>query len=445
MLKAFADAADAWVCDGYWLDFRYIASKVDRCYDLWDASLSLTPLPPEKNLSFRIDTAGYCIGQMQRAEDDKGQLISLLDDAIAGKIGLLELPMIFRGDQPLDFYSEITHRDRWFSALHLLVSGGNRPQPSAMELAVVDNALRLAEPPFDGLMDVAAWLGLGAPGGSMSQPRMEIRVGPPVDLIFERCSVSNDTLHLTLHAHPGLDPSQVKISYRAVPGNALAARQHATKDLVWGEVRNGRREGVAKVKLDNADSVLVMLMLGASTVRRQWFLDPQKARNYRLLATQYFDRDLKMVRNAVFESTDSSKFEHGISSLMFLLGFSPAVQIETDAPDLIAMTPGGKLVVVECTTRVADFASKIGKLVDRRGALSKFLETSGHKYNVISVLVCRLPRDQIAAQADELRARNTILISGEDIAAAFDRLRFPNDPDAMLDAAIARLGGMGAG
>jgi hypothetical protein len=37
------------------------------------------------------------------------------------------------------------------------------------------------------------------------------------------------------------------------------------------------------------------------------------------------------------------------------------------------------------------------------------------------------------------RAHNTILIGGEEIAAAFERLRFPNDPDKMLAQALAGL------
>jgi len=58
---------------------------------------------------------------------------------------------------------------------------------------------------------------------------------------------------------------------------------------------------------------------------------------------------------------------------------------------------------------------------------------------VASVLVCRVPRDQIGIHADELRTHSTILIAGEEKAAAFDRLRFHNDPDKMLAEALATL------
>jgi len=233
--------------------------------------------------------------------------------------------------------------------------------------------------------------------------------------------------------------TRVGLSLRVLPGNALAGRRQAAQELTWGGVRDDRREGTAEVQLQDADSVLVMLMIGSSTVRRQWFLDRQKARNNRLLATQLFDKDLRMVRHALLEATDATKFEQGVASMLFLLGFSAAVQLETDAPDVIVTTPGGRLAIVECTTRVADFAAKVGELVDRRGALSKHLTAAGDPSPVTSILVCRLPRDQIASHRDQLQAHKIILVAGEDITAAFDQVRFPNDPDKILDEALARL------
>jgi hypothetical protein len=194
-----------------------------------------------------------------------------------------------------------------------------------------------------------------------------------------------------------------------------------------------------KVKLKEADSVLVMLTAGATTVRRNWFIDAAKARNHRYTAVQHFDAELKMVRQAVLEANDSTRFELGVASLLFLMGFSPAVQIETNAPDLIVMTPAGRLVVIECTLRIADFAAKVGKLVDRRGALNKTLQGGGHLFGVVAVLVCGLPKDQIAAQKVLLYSSKVVLIAREDLAEAFHRVRVPVDPDELLRQVEAQL------
>jgi hypothetical protein len=192
--------------------------------------------------------------------------------------------------------------------------------------------------------------------------------------------------------------------------------------------------------MEEADSVLVMLMIGSSTVRRQWLVDSQKARNQRLAATLHFDKDLKMVRRALLEANDSATFERGAASILFLLGFSPAIQLETDAPDLIVATPAGRLAVVECTTRIADFQAKVGKLVDRRASLEKHLTATGHVgFPPVAALICRLPKDQIAALVDDIRAHKVILVTGEDIEASLNQMRFPNNPDKMLADKLAEL------
>ena len=111
------------------------------------------------------------------------------------------------------------------------------------------------------------------------------------------------------------------------------------------------------------------------------------------------------------------------------------MQIETDSPDIIVQTPNGRIILVECTLKISDFSTKIGKLVDRRGALIKSFEKSGHMASISAALVCRLPRDQIAAKANELASHNAILITHEILNEAFKQVRHHNDPDEMLDKA----------
>ncbi len=147
-----------------------------------------------------------------------------------------------------------------------------------------------------------------------------------------------------------------------------------------------------------------------------------------------------MIKKAVLESADSERFEKGISALLFLLGFSPVLQLENDSPDIIVTTPSGRLLIVECTIRMADFSLKLGKLVDRRGSLSKALHASHHYFRADAALVCALPKDQIAMRVDDAATHKVILVTKEELVLAFDQLRFSNDPDEMIDNAIAKLG-----
>lgn len=438
-LQTFIRAADAWVCDSYTLDIRYLASVEDNNISIWDASVLLSPNPVERDLSFKFDSETFIVGQIQRPGVRKSELMKLLKKAANGEIEIAGRKAKLAVDVALDYYSEMSHRERWFAELHLQVIGAPKPQPPNIELAAIDNALRASDLPFDGLTDAAAWLGLRSPGSAPTAPSIALRVLPPVDLIFEKCLLKEDRFTLTLQCHPKFEVGRLRIAVRAVPGGALDGRKQIAELITWSRVRESKRVGVAQIELKQADNVLAMLMIENNTVRRQWFIDPAKARNNRLLAIQYFDNELRMVKQAVFESTESAKFEHGVAALLFLMGFTPSVQLENNAPDLIVTTPGGKLAIVECTIRISDFATKVGKLVDRRGALAKQLSANGHPAEVVAVLICRLPRDQIAAQAAEPRAHNIILLSGNELQAGFDAVRNPSDPDKLIENALVRL------
>ena len=437
----FLQAAEDWVCDPYSIDIRYLVRKDSNQSRLWEALIQLNPLPAHQDMSFHVETSLLSAGHSQLSDQPKQKLLQALGHATQGQVSVYGSSFSLSNEHPYEFDSEMAHRDRWISDLHLQVIGRRAPAPTPLDAASIGNALRRSTPPFDGLADISAWLGLNDPQ-SNNLPSVKIRVGPPVDLISNECRLGNDHLHLTLHAHPRFDISRIGLAVRAVPGNALESRRQVASEIKWKRIRNGRREGIVRISLERADSALAMLMIGDYSVRREWFLDPSKARNNRLVAMQYFDKDLRMVKQAVLEasdSKDSKRFELGIAALLFLLGFTPAVPLETDSPDLIVTTPGGKLVIVECTTRIADFSSKLGKLVDRRGALSKALQASDHHTRIDAILICALPRKQIAARAVELETHQAVLITKDELEELFDLVRSPNDPDKMLDEAVAQL------
>ncbi|TAM27238.1 MAG: hypothetical protein EPN62_00170 [Candidimonas sp.] len=432
-------ATEDWVCDSYSVDIWYLAGKNEDQLHLWDALILLNPLPPPEDLSFHVTLEKFCAGRCQFPNQPKRKLLQILDRAVQGQIDVHGHSLNLNNEQPYTFSSEMTHLDRWFSDLHLQVIGSRLPVPTAIDVATIDNALRRNELPFDGLADVASWLGLTDPRYTTNPPSIKIRVNPPVDLILPECSLAGDQLRLVLHAHSRFDVSRVGLAVRAVPGKVLESRKQINSEINWKRVHNGRRVGNALIHLNQANSALAMLMIGESTVRRQWFIDPAKASNNRLIAIQHFDTDLRMVRQALLEPTDSVRFEKGVAALLFLLGFTPVLQVETDSPDLVVTTPGGKLVIVECMIKIADFRSKLGKLVDRRGSLSKALQASGHYFHVDAVLVCAQPSDQIAFDTVELGTRQVILVTREDLASAFGRLRFPGSPDELLEKCFARL------
>jgi hypothetical protein len=432
---SFLNAAAEWLCDSYSVNIRYLVFKQEKQLHLIEASIALNPLPGDESTSFEINTPGLVVGMFDRNGASKAQILEILEQACQGIIQISGSRYALNFPQNPDFYSEMLIRDRWFSDLHLQVSGVQTQALLTASVIELDNQLRRSDPPFDGLADVSSFLGFTTPIAA-SPPVIKIRIGPPVDVMSDLSGIRNNELSVVLNAHPKFDLTKVGLSVRGIPGATLAVRKQVAPQLQWSELNADRVQGTVQIPFEQLDSALVMLTLSETTVRRMWLGDPTKAPNSRFLAMQMFDKDLRMVRQAL-EKQDSVRFEKAVAALAFLLGFAPAIQLEDDSPDIILTTSGGKVVLVECTTRIADFSAKIGKLVDRCRALSKSFESSGHVVAVHGILACGLPRDQIAFREAELKAHRLILLSKDELISEFDRLRFPRNPDELIETASA--------
>jgi hypothetical protein len=435
----FLQSSTRWVCDNYSLLIIYVILK-DTAGKPWlaDALVTVGPVPFAETFDFHIEAAGITIGHVVRNLISKDEINSVLEKAAQGTIRVHGIEYCLNVSDRIDFYTEMDQHERWFADLHLQVIGTRPTSVIDIDFMAIDNQLRQSNPPFDGFGDVVAWLGLHTLRSTDRQPSIQLRVGPPVDLLIDRSDLANNELNLVLRAHPNLDIKQVGLALRSVPGVGLQSRQQAASLIEWSDAELNSREGRATVPLENCDNVLAIVMLGSQTVRRQWILDPAKAGNTRFIATQVYDNDLKRLSKVLFESTDSREFEKGIASLAFLLGFSPALQVESDAPDLLLTTPYGRIALIECTLKIADFATKLGKLVERQQAMKKAFESIQHYVRIYGILVCALPKDRIRYDASELERSGITLVTQEHLTEALGRLRHPPHPDKIFEDIDAR-------
>lgn len=432
LVDGFLDVANSWLCDGYALDLRYIALRSGTKLNLLEASIGFWPLPPSIDQSLTISTQGIVAGRHQTFPMDKSRIMEFLQTATSGKIELGNIQMELEPSESIDYYSDMTNQNHWEFPLHLEIVASEARHPDYQKIARIDAELRRTDPPFDGTSDLCTLLGLNHDFSGSKMPSITLRVAPPVDLIFEKTTLNDNRLSATLHAHPKLNLNRIGLAVRAAPGEGLSSRRQAGQLIEWCDAIDDRRVGRLDITLPNCDSMLTMLALEDVTVRRQWIVDPPKARNHRFIALNQFDPDLRKFRKSLFDSADSREFEKAVSALLFMLGFSSAMPIGSDSPDIVVTTPLGQTIIVECTTRLADYATKFGKLVERRAALSKALATANLESSVISALVCRLPADEIVAKKDDLAAHKILLFSVEDIDSALHRIRFLVDPDKFL-------------
>jgi hypothetical protein len=435
----FFKSAKDWICNSYALSIQYLAISDQGILKILDASLHVHPLPGINPIAFAVAAGNLVAGQEIHASLSKVELIKRLSLAAIGEIEVHGLKLRLTTTNALDFYSETPNRDTWFSELHLMISGSQVNGISSHEVANNDAALRNAEPPFDGLLDLCNFLNLKDVRATGQASAINLRIGTPVDFNFSASNLQDKNFNLALYAHPKFDTKKFNLATKEFPGKGIESRKQLKDSIKWGEVEDGKRSGLLELKTINADSLLAMLTIGERTVRRNWFVDPSKAVNSRYVATQLFDKDLKQLKRNVLDPDDSNKFEQGIAALLYVMGFSAAVQLETNAPDILVSTPNGTIALVECTLKISDFQSKLGKLVDRRNALTASLESPGHSLRVDAFLVCGQPKAQIAIDKKLLIDHQITLLSKEDIHEFFLQLRVPKNPDEVLDLALGRL------
>lgn len=428
----FLASIEGWVCDGYSLNVAYLALlSSDGIMRLLGLSVSTGPQSIDPAFGFAVQSARIAAGQIIRNCASKDEILAFLRQASSGHVTVGKEVFSFDAVES-GFETEQADYMRWEYDLHLRVSG----VPTNVidfDLPSIDRELRLLDPPFDGVVDLAQWLGLSGKHSILATARAELRVKPPVDIVLDSSSLKNDILTLRLVAHPELDIRAISIAIRSVPGVGITARRQIGEYITWSHGTDSLLHGEAVVNLKNSDNVLVIVSAGVNTVRRQWLIDPVKARNTRAFAAKHFDQDFRQLRRALLdEGKDSSKFEQAVASLLYLNGFAAAVQQESDAPDILVSTPAGRLLLVECTFRVADFASKLGKLVDRRISLIRELNNNNHTARVYAVLLCRVMPDQLVYDSDELQRRGVILLTQKDIEQSLQNLAYPPDPDDFL-------------
>lgn len=422
----------SWVNDGCSVSVQYVIIRSIRGSMLLGfLRIGVGPMPIEANLNFSVNVQNLIAGQIQLNDQAAESIVELLRNAARGTIEIngeaYSIPL-----GPQVYSSERPDSTKWDYDLHLRLDGSQYSN-SNFDYAAIDQALRVADPPFDGIDDLKSWLGVPAKIQLGCDPVVELRVRPPVDLVFDHTALADDRLSLVLNAHHAVRHDELSVAIRTVPGDGISGRRQIATCIAWEKKDDRLDIGTSSVEVNDADAVLVMISLAGRTIRRHWFIDPVKARNSRAFATRCFDKDLRQLRRSLFETQDSAKFESAMCSLLFMLGLSPAVQLETDAPDIIATTPGGQMILIECTLRTADFASKLGKLVDRRNSMSEQLEKAKHHLKLHAILVCRVPRAQLVIDDEQLSKHRIRLMTVSDIESLLNMVNLSNDPDAFFE------------
>ena len=432
----FLESSKDWVCDGYYVDIRHVSIASENP-SLLCATINLNPLPPPEHDSFSLRLGRFSASRMQIGPVARDDLILCLEQFTKGRLEIEGIKEDLANKTDIEHSSDGELRDRWFHPLHLKVSSRTSYSFRPTELARLDDALRCCETPFDGIDDLCSWMGLPNLAKNDFRPQLEVHINPPVDLIWKGDELREGVLSLNLVAHNDFDISKMSLGLRMSPGPIANTRTQVADRILWKKEKNEFMTGLLNVASEAAHSTLAMICIQGTTVRRQWFSDPSRSTNPLYVATQHFDKDFRQLRKAIFDGNDADKFEKAVASLVFILGFSSALQVESDAPDILMMAPSGRLVLLECTIRIADFTAKAGKLADRKNELQNCLRSQNDLRDVMAVLVCRQSSSNPTLHTSELKSKGIHLLSREGLEDALIRISSPPHADELLDEIVS--------
>lgn len=431
----FAKAAKEWICESYVVQFRYVARKVGDRIEILHAMVLFHPWADENSdislFTFHIRAGDFEIGQMVFTDVVLVESTRFLDEALNGRIDLPSIVMQLASTSGKFHHLRGEPKDPWNNVIYMTVSG-IEAEPVQLPHGL-DDDLRRADIPFDGYADLLQWLTLNEflhPGGL---PSIVIVVHPPARLAVQEGSLADGALKLIVDVMPAVDSTTISVAAMGTPPAGVSLRKQLRDLIVWEPATNPKRlRGTATVQLQKAHMALVALSIGDTLVQRQWYSDPSMSRNIRFITTQTFDNDLAKVKERL-KSPDSRTFEKAVAALAFMSGFAPLLPLNDDAPDIMAITPGGQVVLVECTVKTTDAVGKIGNLVSRREALANAYAKSENFNNILTVLVCKCPRKEIHASDSQLAEHDVVLITQEGLERQALRVQTPTDADRICE------------
>ena len=451
-LKKFVGQATLWKRHFKALVRVALAVKVDNEWALWYSYSAFLPDVPDNVEKLSVETNSV------RALRDL--LVFEDDDAIAAAISEISTaPDILRTSSwsaklaptvgHLSFEYESVHPDRFAGPKRLpaLVASwlNQKYRPMSQgQTKHIDQELQLNEQPFDGFADLALALNVPAGFDDLNKRHLsEFVLIPPIDVVFDpketpHSELKDGELSLVLKAQSSFAPEQLRLGIKAFRQKGVPERL----TLKEGEVIRGT-DGYLRAthKLASSEVPLVQVFVSvAGDLLGKWFIrDFGSSFNDRMLLHRALDtRD--QLKSSFFEKPD--QFEDKILLLLTLVGLTALKYgaIQTDAPDILAISSARHVFVVECTTGDINSRGKLQKLSDRTKQIREKLSGSTNPpIGILPVIFTSLPRSETVMHSDTAATFGIALVTRENIVDLLDRLDTQILPEQLYTATLALI------
>lgn len=326
----------------------------------------------------------------------------------------------------------------------LSIGGGHvgdlLPQPES------DWLLKAADAPYDSVQELAIDYGLGTLRGDRAL--LEVVARTAIEVLAQS-SVTGTRASVGIWMASSLDRAQAKLGFRVVhQGRVVHRGAIQGNDLAWSD-GDLAAVGTGDIEVPSGSVVQCIASYAGEAHHVQWRADPATFLNPRAAILSLVDPSSSLIHAYLHPEMPArgkaaDDFEAAIAWLLWALGFSVAsfgTHAKTrDAFDVIATTPRGDFVVVECTLGLLRAEGKLSKLAARTVNVRDALMASNLKHlRVLPVIVTAMTADQVAADAGPAAELGILVVTREDLDEVQNELvRFP-DADSLFERGLRAL------
>ncbi len=325
------------------------------------------------------------------------------------------------------------------SRLAVLSIGGGHiadvlPQPES------DWQLKAADSPYESVQELAIDYNLGALRGDRAL--LEVVARTAIQVLAES-AVAGSRASVGLWMAGSLERTKAKLGFRVVhQGQVVQRGAILGKDLAWSD-RDLAVVGTGDIEVPAGSVVQCIASYAGEAHHIQWRADPATFLNPRAAILSLVDPSSSVMQAYLHPDVPprgkaADDFEAAIAWLLWALGFSVAsfgTHPKTrDTFDVIATTPRGDFLVVECTLGLLRAEGKLSKLNARTVNVRDSLAASNMKHlRVLPVIVTAMTREQVEADAGPAADLGVLVVTREGLDEVQNELiRFP-DADSLFE------------
>lgn len=279
--------------------------------------------------------------------------------------------------------------------------------------------------PYDGLLDLLDSFALL---GMAEQFQAVVSI---LSVIDAESFIAGNKATIRVRMVEGLRPEDFRLGYRVLSRNGVNQRSSVDGSAFTWEKKEGLgySTGIAEIDVPAASTMHCYAVYNGRAFHHWWLGDSKAPHNISRAILQLYDTDLGKLRDWIkvgAKRGDSRSLEAGVATIFWMGGFSVLHLGDNvhsnNAPDLIALTPIGHVVVVECTRGGLKTDAKMQKLMDRTLEIQDQLKASNAEYlRVLPVMVTVRPRSELEADLPDFERRGIIVIAQEELQTALER------------------------